>query len=638
MIKALLQVTGWLCAKSPEFLLRIVAAVIAWTFYYAVPSRRRLIHSNLHHAFPERSRAWRRRMAKECIRRFAETGLLSLATPYLPPRRLRKIITASASMRAMYAAHRASPQPTLICTPHIAYWEVLTAMPLIEQPFPEFGAIFRPLDNPEADRFVKSSRERFGMKLLSRRDGFQEAVRILRRNGMVGILYDQNAGSQGALTLLFDRVCSTTELVGLLAQKFSAQCVGLYARRAGFWRVEICMETIATDGTSEGATVGLNRWLEQLLRSDENMCASWLWGHQRWKNQDAPPARLRLEQKRNLLGAELRYRQLAQLPRKTRLWIRLPNWLGDVVMALPLLRAIRQGRPDAEITLLAKAQYRPLLEKLGLADRVLPLPRKGAGYFGHFWRLREQFPDCTILFTNSLRGDLEAWLTRSRQRFGIARPGKPRRLLTHRLRLTADYDEERHHQLGLWTSFLQQFGLNEAPDTTPLPTPRNARPVIGLICGSENNPEKRWPVERWRSLIAALPEREFLLLGTPNDRAITTAVADGFGRRVENRAGKTSLVEFADALAECALLVTNDTGGMHLANALGVPVVALFGPTNPVRTGPIFQAPVTILQPPGCPATGGAALVNLEPGTVIEAIRSTLNAQANGGAETTRST
>ena len=66
--------------------------------------------------------------------------------------------------------------------------------------------------------------------------------------------------------------------------------------------------------------------------------------------------------------------------------------------------------------------------------------------------------------------------------------------------------------------------------------------------------------------------------------------------------------------------MTNDTGGMHLANALGVPVIALFGPTNPVRTGPVFAAPVRILQPPGCPPTGGAALPASPRETVIQAV------------------
>ncbi|HLP25250.1 MAG TPA: glycosyltransferase family 9 protein, partial [Acidobacteriota bacterium] len=112
--------------------------------------------------------------------------------------------------------------------------------------------------------------------------------------------------------------------------------------------------------------------------------------------------------------------------------------------------------------------------------------------------------------------------------------------------------------------------------------------------------------------------------GTPNDRAITDAIAAGFGERVENLAGKTGLVEFAERLQACALLVANDTGGMHLANALGVPVIGLFGPTNPVRTGPVFAASKILLQPPGCLPTGGGSLGDLRPETVVAAVREQL--------------
>lgn len=631
MTKAALQTVGWLLARTPEPALRVFAWALAGVVYLLLGSRRRLIHANLHHAFPDRPAAWRSATAREVVRRFTETGLLSLATPYLSADRFRRIMTAGPGFREAFARHRADPRPTLLCAPHFAYWEVLTAMPLLEQPFPELGAIFRPLDNPAADAFIKGSRERFGIRLLSRRDGFQEAIRILRRSGWVGILHDQNAGTQGALTLLFDRVCSSTELPGMLAAKFGARVLSLHARRLGFWRVELVMEPVEHDGTGDGVTVALNRWLEDRLRADDELCASWLWGHQRWKTQDAPAARFRLEQKRDLLAADLGRRGLTALPRRTRLWIRMPNWLGDVVMALPLVRALRRARPDMEITLLAKPAQAAWLEGLGVADRVRPLPPgQGLAYLAAFRRARDEFLDCHLLFTNSTRGDLEAWLAGARQRFGIRRAGRPRPLLTHRFRPAPDFDESARHQLDLWTDFLSHFGLKEAPDRTPfLPADAGTpRAGIGLICGSENTPEKRWPVAHWRALVAALPEERFVLFGTAKDRAITTAVADGFGARVEDLAGRTGLDEFARRLAACRLLVANDTGGMHLANARGVPVVGLFGPTNPVRTQPVFAAPVTILQPPGCPPTGGASLADLAPETVVAKVREQLHASS----------
>lgn len=622
-----LKFFGWLTAHAPEFLLRAFAALVGDFIFYLLPRRRRLVLSNLHHAFPEKSPAWHRAIGRESCHRLIETGLLSLATPFLSESRYRRIIAASPELEAAFALHRSDPQATLICSPHLAYWEAQTAMPLVlPAPFPEFGIIFRPLDNPSANELVKSSRERFGMRLLSRKEGFAEALKILRRRGFVGVLFDQNAGLQGALTTLFDRVCSTTELPGLMAEKFNARVYGIFPRRHRFWRVEIGVHRIEHDGSGPAVTLALNRWLEELLRRDESMCASWLWAHDRWRNQDMPARRFRLEAKRDLLAADLAARGMGVAPRRTRLWIRLPNWLGDVVMAVPLLRALRTSRPDAEITLVAKAAFVPLLERWKLADHVHALPPQGLGYFAHFRRLRAHFPDVWLLFTNSPRGDFEAWLSGSRQRFGLVRPGKPRPLLSHGFRLPAGFDERAHHQLAVWEKFLEHFGLAHPPDRSPLRVSDTASGLmrgapIGLICGSENMPEKRWPVERWRALITALPNEQLVLFGTAKDAVLTTAIAAGFGDRVENAAGRTDLIHFADRLRGCRLLVTNDTGGMHLANALGVPVIALFGPTNPLRTGPVFSSPVQVLQPPGCPPAGGGRLADLSTDAVLAAIR-----------------
>ncbi|HUR56261.1 MAG TPA: glycosyltransferase family 9 protein [Opitutaceae bacterium] len=633
MLLFLLKLTGWLIAHTPEGLLRLLAAALGDAVFLFFRRRRRLILSNLHHAFPEKPAAWHRSIGRASCRRMIETGLLSLATPFLSPARLRAIVAVSPEMLAVYSEHRATPAAVLICSPHIAYWEAQTSMPLVVPgPFPEFGIIYRPLDNAAANAFVTKSREHFGMKLLSRREGFADALKILRRRGFVGILFDQNAGMQGALTTLFGRVCSTTELPGIMAEKFDARVYGIFARRLDFWRVEVGAQRVRGDGTGPGTTIALNRWLEGLLHGDDNLCASWLWAHDRWRNQDMPARRLRLEAKRNLLVEDQAARELAVLPRRTRIWVRLPNWLGDVVMALPLLRALRVSRPDAEITLVARKQVLPLLAAWSVADCLHALPSQGAGYFAHFRRLKGEYIDVWLLFTNSARGDFEAWCSGARQRFGIVRPGRPRPLLTHAYRVPAGYDERQHHQLELWENFLRHFGLAHPPDRRPVELPLTDEPAaIGLIPGSENTPEKRWPVEHWRALIEMCPNETFVLFGTANDAPITAAVAAGFApERVRDLAGKTELVAFAQSLRTCRVLVTNDTGGMHLANALGVPLIGLFGPTNPVRTGPVFLGPTRMLQPPGCLPQGGGALGDLRPETVAEAMREGRVASASG--------
>lgn len=633
MLLLLIKSLGWLAARSPESLLRIMAAVLGDFMFFALRSRRRLILSNLHHAFPEKSRAWQHGIGRESCRRMVETGLLSLATPFLSEQRVRQMATLTAEWHTLAHELAKQPRPVLITTAHMALWEAQTWVTcLTPVPLPEFGTIYRPLDNAAADAFVKASRERFGIRLLSRKEGFAEALKILRRKGIVGLLFDQNAGMQGALTLLLDRVCSSTELPGLLTAKFDADVRVMYPRRKGFWRVEFGLDQVSTGGTTEGTTLALNRWLESALRGDDNLCASWLWAHARWRNQDIPERRLRLEAKRDLLAADLAARGLTAVPRRTRIWIRMPNWLGDVVMAVPLLRALRASRPDAEITLVAKPQFIPLLSAWNVADRLYRLPPAGPRYWASFWALRSEFIDVWILFTNSARGDLEAWLGGARQRFGIVRPGRKRPLLSHAYHVPPSFSEARNHQVVLWENFLQHFGLNAAPDFSPVVHPvhpsggSSAHAAIGLIPGSENSPEKRWPVEHWRAVINAMPERHFVVFGTANDLPIASAVSAGFEAvRVENLAGRTTLPAFAERLAACRVLIANDTGGMHLANALGVPVIALFGPTNPDRTGPVFNGTTRILQPAGCAPTGGGSLAELRPEVVAAEVSALLN-------------
>src|SRR4051812_40872889 len=154
----LLKVTGWLAAHAPEILLRAVSATLGDFIFFVLRRRRRAILSNLDHAFPEKTAAWHRAIGRKSCHRLIETGLLSLATPFLSERRYRQILSGSPAVPECYARNTADPAPTLICAAHLAYWEVLTAMPLVvPHAFPEFGTIYRPLKNTSMNDFVRRS-------------------------------------------------------------------------------------------------------------------------------------------------------------------------------------------------------------------------------------------------------------------------------------------------------------------------------------------------------------------------------------------------------------------------------------------------------------------------------------------------
>ena len=303
-----------------------------------------------------------------------------------------------------------------------------------------------------------------------------------------------------------------------------------------------------------------------------------------------------------------------------KIWIRMPNWLGDFVMALPLLRSIKENQPQAQLTLIAKPQFKELIELFPIADEFIELPN---GTFSCFRKLsligRSENPDCQIMFTNSVRGDLEAWFVGADKRLGMAYPGRYRPLLTEVHRLGDSRDKLNIiHQTELLEGFLKSFQLIKNVDLAPFDLPGINRVVnrVGIVAGASNNPQKCWAVEKWIALIKELfhqmPNSEFMLFGTSNDCQISDAIETGCGVPVLNVTGKTNIKELGQKIASCNVVVGNDTGGMHLANALGTPVVVLFGPTNLLVTGPFFNAPKLFLQPEGCPEEGGSSIQLLD--------------------------
>jgi heptosyltransferase-2 len=631
-----LRIIGKLLSKMPRFLLKLNAALIGAIVYHFFYKRRRLLLSNLYYGIPGKSSKWYQQTARITCSRTIEMGMLAVAAAFLSKKRILRDFTISPDSHKLAIELLNQPQPYLILIPHFCLCEATSFLPFIlNKPSIKVGAMYRPLDNFVIDAYVEKARSRFGIKMLSRKRGVISAFNILKNKGIVSLLFDQHVSSNGYLTLFLDRVAASTPLPDYFVQKIEAAPYLLYIERTDFWKGTLHLLPLEVHGAQKGAVIlAAQKWLEEKLRTSERLCQDWLWLHNRWKIHSEPHLQFNLNTRYNLLPESAKCYGYDQIPKKRIVFIRMPNWLGDVLMALPVIGALKKSRPDIQIVALVKPQFNELLKRVECIDKVITLPGSGISYFKQCLELRKLYPHVHVLFTNSFRGDLESWLIGAPCRFGIKRKGKLRPLLSNVWRLPNTLDESSVHQTHLWELFLKHFGLSEALELQPFKLPKSEqktkkKTLIGLICGTENAPEKRWPITHWRAFIKEVlmqnPEACFYLFGTAKDRLITEQVAKGFAiGQVANLAGKTSLVEFADKLLECHVVVGNDTGGLHLANAIGVKTIGLYGPTNPVRTGLIFNAPKYRVQPPESLPKGGLSMELITPKVVFETLKEAL--------------
>jgi heptosyltransferase-2 len=280
--------------------------------------------------------------------------------------------------------------------------------------------------------------------------------------------------------------------------------------------------------------------------------------------------------------------------------VRMPNWLGDTVMALPALAALRAAWPEARIT--AIGRWAPLLSGQGVADVLLPYPRRLRERLDFGRRLRQEPPDLAIVLANSLESALAAWNWGAKRRLGFDTDGR-RLLLTDIVPLPSP----RRHQIDEYAVLLHAEGVEVGDDAQPVwrPAPRSSldaqldtlldatriRPgacIVGLHLGAAFGPSKLWPPERFGQLAARLERGGLcpLLLGSAEDGATALAVTAAAGVPLPSLVGRDHPALLPRLLARLSVLVSGDTGVAHLAAALGVPTVTLFGPTDPRLTAP----------------------------------------------------
>ncbi len=283
-------------------------------------------------------------------------------------------------------------------------------------------------------------------------------------------------------------------------------------------------------------------------------------------------------------------------------------------MSLPALRALRGRYPDAEITVLAKPWVAALYDGERALDRVVPLVN---GQWHTARQLRRCGFDLAILFPNSFTSAAQVYLTQASRRVGYARDGRSL-LLTDAIPVPGPGEIPRHElyyylellrraeivqRLPANVSEIRFDGAEEARERGRqlFRTRGIDMPVVGVSPGAAYGSAKRWLPERFAQSAALLAKRNgssVAVFGSAAERDLCEQIAAVCGG--ENLAGATSLREFIDMTAACALFLSNDSGAMHIASALGVPSVTVFGPTDETATGPSGAAARIVREPVEC--------------------------------------
>jgi heptosyltransferase-2 len=309
-----------------------------------------------------------------------------------------------------------------------------------------------------------------------------------------------------------------------------------------------------------------------------------------------------------------------------RILVRATNWVGDAVMAVPALQALRQRYPSAQISILARPWVSGLYGREDFCDEVIPyeVPRGWTALRAKSAlakRLKERNFDCALLFQNAFEAAAIAAAARIPWRVGYSRDARGW-LLTHPIPVPKP-GETPAHQRFYYLELLKRAKVidtyaNDAPIRLGGAAAAAAegrkhflnlgieQPVVGVSPGAAYGGAKRWLPRRFAEAAVQIAEQRkaaILIFGSKEEAAICSTVQQGIeamGHTCRNLCGATPLAQFIEMAAACELYLTNDSGPMHIASALGVPTVAIFGATDHLATGPTGEWSRVIREPVEC--------------------------------------
>jgi heptosyltransferase-2 len=542
--------------------------------YSLLRYRRSVSHDNLRRAFPGESPEALRRIARGAYRGYGRALLEMLWSGGASADELRATMTLENPEVPLNALSRG--KGLILLSGHFGAWEfIVTSMSLrLGHPV---TAIAQPQRNTFIDAVIRANRHRFGSSTVTMHQSVREVLRLLREGRIVGMLGDQSGPRESVFIDFFGRPAATHRGAAAFSLKSGAPIVMFYFLRQADGTYRALFEEVdrsGLDASSEENIVELTRRHTALLeRTIRRHPDHWLWMHKRWKH--SPP--------RTILVFHTAF-------------------AGDVILTLPLLQVLKESLPDSAITVLTAPPAQELVAGHPAVTDTIAYDKRGRqrgirGIVAMASQLRRRKFDCALIPHRSLRSALVCRLAGIPVRIGFdASAGSA--LLTERVRY-----ERTDHEIVRNLALAAPLGI--AGKGRPLPrlyptgedrrivdgilpqvhrgngdSRRNAR--VGVAPGSLWN-TKRWPEERYRELVRLLAAEGLavVLIGSEADAPLCGRIAAAGGASVIDASGRLSLLQSAELIARCAVLVSNDSAPMHLAVAVGTPVVAIFGATAP---------------------------------------------------------
>jgi heptosyltransferase-2 len=305
--------------------------------------------------------------------------------------------------------------------------------------------------------------------------------------------------------------------------------------------------------------------------------------------------------------------------------IRATNWVGDAIMAMPALRAIRARFPDANISILARPYVADIYRGQNICDVLISYDPQGphAGLSGRerlAKELRAQKFDVAMLLQNAFDAAWLAWRAGVPERIGYARDGRSL-LLTKKIPVPKPGEIPAHEQF-YYLELLRRTGWidslpgesfvtldvseehrRQAEETLLSAGARPNAARIAIGAGASYGSAKCWSPDRFADFVNRFrlqTDADVVLFGTVAEQKVSEAIAAGITGPSISFVGKTAIAALPALLSRCQLFVGNDSGAMHVAAAVGLPVVAIFGPTDPNGTAPITPQCTVVQERPYC--------------------------------------